>query len=57
MSSSVLYDRLSELRDAGLVAKDDDGAYVLTKIGASLGVALAPLDAWSQTWAQFQSTP
>lgn len=52
MSSSVLYDRLAELRHAGLVAKDAEGAYVLTEIGASLGLALAPLEAWSQNWAK-----
>jgi DNA-binding HxlR family transcriptional regulator len=50
LSSSVLYDRLRELADAELVAKSADGAYVLTDIGASLGDALAPLDAWARDW-------
>src|SRR5262245_38039697 len=51
LSSSVLYDRLRELGEAGLVAKDADGAYELTAVGADLGAALAPLDAWSERWA------
>jgi DNA-binding HxlR family transcriptional regulator len=51
LSSSVLYERLRELTDAGLVAKGDDGAYQLTPIGTGLGDAIAPLDAWSRRWA------
>ena len=52
LSSSVLYERLRELTDAGLVEKDADGAYVLTSTGASLGEALAPLDAWARGWSR-----
>jgi DNA-binding HxlR family transcriptional regulator len=51
MSSSVLYARLAELSDAGLVDKDPRGDYTLTPIGADLGRALAPLDKWSRRWA------
>ena len=51
MSSSVLYERLDELRAAGLVAKDGTGAYTLTALGSDLGSALRPLDQWSQRWA------
>lgn len=51
MSSSVLYERLNELAEAGLIAKDDNGAYILTSLGADLGSALHPLDQWSQRWA------
>ncbi len=54
MSSSVLYERLGELRAAGLVAKDDNGAYTLTAHGSDLGSALRPLDQWSQRWATDQ---
>jgi DNA-binding HxlR family transcriptional regulator len=50
MSSSVLYQRLRELTDAGLIARTDAG-YQLTEIGASLGAALAPLDEWAKRWA------
>lgn len=51
MSSSVLYERLNELAAAGLVAKDDAGAYTLTALGADLGSALHPLDQWAQRWS------
>ena len=51
MSSSVLYQRLTELTDARLLERDAAGDYTLTEIGADLGAAIAPLDAWSQTWA------
>jgi DNA-binding HxlR family transcriptional regulator len=52
MSSSVLYQRLRELTDAGLVERVGDGAYRLTDVGASLGAALAPLDRWAADWAR-----
>jgi DNA-binding HxlR family transcriptional regulator len=51
MSPSVLYDRLAELSSAGLIARDDTGAYALTVQGRSLERALRPLDAWSERWA------
>jgi DNA-binding HxlR family transcriptional regulator len=51
LSSSVLYDRLRELTDAELIARDDRGAYGLTVAGAGLRDALAPLDEWSRQWA------
>ena len=50
LSSSVLYDRLREVTAAGLVDRDGDGAYRLTDLGADLGTALAPLDAWARRW-------
>jgi DNA-binding HxlR family transcriptional regulator len=50
MSSSVLYQRLAELTDAGLVAQDDADRYTLTDIGRRLGAAIEPLDAWSRQW-------
>lgn len=52
MSSSVLYDRLRELSDAGLVNRDEGGDYELSPLGERLGFALAPLDAWARDWAQ-----
>lgn len=52
MSSSVLYQRLRELEAAGLVDRDGEDRYVLTPIGAALGSAIAPLDAWAQEWAR-----
>ncbi len=51
MSSSVLYDRLRDLRASGLVDRTSDDEYVLSTLGASLGSALKPLDAWAESWA------
>jgi DNA-binding HxlR family transcriptional regulator len=51
MSSSVLYERLEELTDAGLLARDEAGAYLLTDIGAALGPALESLDSWARRWS------
>lgn len=52
MSSSVLRDRLSELSEARLVCKSDDGRNQLTQRGSELGTAVAPLDAWARRWAR-----
>lgn len=52
MSPSVLYQRLRELIEAGLVAKDAADRYALTPLGADLGDAIAPLDRWSRRWAE-----
>ncbi len=50
MSTSVLYTRLAELAESGLVHQDESGAYELTRHGASLNAALQPLDAWARRW-------
>ncbi|WP_433298284.1 winged helix-turn-helix transcriptional regulator [Actinoplanes sp. CA-030573] len=50
LSSSVLYERLGELTSTGLATATDTG-YQLTPLGAQLGRALAPLDAWANEWA------
>jgi DNA-binding HxlR family transcriptional regulator len=52
MSSSVLSERLSALRDAGIASVDEDGVYRLTPVGARLNDALAPLFRWSHEWAE-----
>ena len=52
MSSSVLYERLGELCEAGLVGRDAEGAYSLTELGAGLGTALGPLSDWADRWAR-----
>jgi DNA-binding HxlR family transcriptional regulator len=51
MSSSVLYQRLRELTEAGLVEQADDGTFALTTLGADLSTALEPLDAWARRWS------
>ncbi len=52
MSPSVLYERLAELAEAGLVRQGEDQRYALTGIGQALGAALEPLDQWSRRWAR-----
>lgn len=52
MSSSVLRDRLGELREAGVVDVDAEGAYALTRHGRELLDALAPLNQWAGKWAR-----
>ena len=51
MSTSVLNQRLTELREAGLITTNA-GGYHLTKRGAELQEALAPLDSWAKRWAR-----
>lgn len=52
MSSSVLYDRLRELNNAGLVIQTTNETYALTATGTSLGKALRPLDEWAVAWIE-----
>jgi DNA-binding HxlR family transcriptional regulator len=52
ISSSVLNDRVRELRDAGIVTARADGGYGLTDEGAKLLEALAPLGLWAKRWAR-----
>jgi DNA-binding HxlR family transcriptional regulator len=50
ISSSVLNDRLRELREAGIVDEERAGGYRLSPEGHELLDALAPLDAWAKRW-------
>lgn len=52
ISSSVLNDRLRELRDAGIVDGGGAGGYRLSREGHELLEALAPMDAWARRWAR-----
>ncbi|MGZ4272781.1 MAG: winged helix-turn-helix transcriptional regulator [Solirubrobacteraceae bacterium] len=52
VSSSVLNDRLRELRGAGIVLAERGRGYALTPEGARLLEDLAPLDEWATRWAQ-----
>ena len=49
VSSSVLTDRLGELREAGIVERADDG-YQLSARGAELGKTLLQLARWAADW-------
>jgi DNA-binding HxlR family transcriptional regulator len=51
MSSSVLYQRLGELTETGLVRQDEPDRYLLTDHGEALGAAIQPIDEWAQGWA------
>ena len=50
MSSSVLSQRLVELRAAGIVRRGENG-HELTGEGARLLRALGPLQGWADRWA------
>ncbi len=52
MSSSVLYERLDELKGAGLITRDEAGDYLLTDLGAALGPALESLGSWARLWSE-----
>ena len=51
MSSSVLNQRLRELRTAGIVELGE-GGYQLTAEGRGLRDAFGPLDAWAKRWGR-----
>jgi DNA-binding HxlR family transcriptional regulator len=52
MSSSVLNQRLRELRDADVVSARGSGGYQLTDEGRTLLEALTPLHAWAERWRE-----
>jgi len=52
VSPTVLNQRLAELRESGLIAHEPGSGYALTRLGESLGEALAPLNAWAARWAR-----
>jgi DNA-binding HxlR family transcriptional regulator len=51
MSPSVLYERLTELTEAGLVSQLKDQRYDLSALGQALIDAIEPLSQWSERWA------
>ncbi len=52
ISSSVLNERVRELREAGIVAERGGRGYHLTAEGHGLLHALQPMEAWSRHWAE-----
>ncbi|HYZ80409.1 MAG TPA: helix-turn-helix domain-containing protein [Solirubrobacteraceae bacterium] len=52
ISSSVLNDRLRELREAGIVDGERSGGYRLSREGHELLDALEPMDAWAKRWGR-----
>lgn len=51
VSPTVLNERLTDLRDLGLVEHGDSG-YSLTADGRELAALILPLDAWARRWAR-----
>jgi len=51
MSSSVLNQRLHELRQAGVVTLQGGGGYRLSAEGRELLQALSPLQDWANRWS------
>jgi DNA-binding HxlR family transcriptional regulator len=52
ISSSVLNERLRELREAGILTTGEKNGYELTAEGRSLLAAIAPLDEWAAGWSR-----
>ncbi len=52
MSSSVLNQRLHELRAAGVVTAEAGDGYELSDDGFALLDALSPLHAWAEEWGR-----
>jgi DNA-binding HxlR family transcriptional regulator len=50
MSSSVLSQRLRELREAGVVVLAEGEGYALSDEGRALLEALLPLHSWAERW-------
>jgi DNA-binding HxlR family transcriptional regulator len=57
MSTSVLSQRLGELREAQLVEKDQAGSYRLTEPGSRLLARLDGMDQWTQEWTRRLGRP
>lgn len=51
LSPDTLSCRLSELQSAGIIARDPQGAWVLTELGVALRPSLMALNDWSKQWA------
>ena len=51
-SPTVVQQRLSELREAGLVAMADGGGYALTELGQELFELFMPLHRFAEDWAK-----
>ncbi len=51
-SPTVVQQRLSELREAGLVAMGDGGGYALTELGKELFELFMPLHRFAEAWAK-----
>jgi DNA-binding HxlR family transcriptional regulator len=57
MSSSVLAQRLEDLRAAGIAEHAAAAGYELTEEGRQLLEIYPALEAWAQRWAERESAP
>ena len=51
-SPTIVNTRLAELREARLVALDEDAGYRLTPLGEELLRLMLPLHQWAEKWAK-----
>ncbi|MBC7871407.1 MAG: helix-turn-helix transcriptional regulator [Chitinophagaceae bacterium] len=52
MSTSVLSQRLNELKDADIIMQSAAGNYSLSEEGRNLLEALSPLNDWANRWSE-----
>jgi DNA-binding HxlR family transcriptional regulator len=52
MSTSVLSQRLTELKEAGIIIQNNGSDYTLSEDGSDLLRALLPLNDWATRWAE-----
>ncbi len=52
ISPTVLNSRLSELREAGIIAPNQGEGYAITEEGVALGEIMEHLNAWAKCWAE-----
>jgi DNA-binding HxlR family transcriptional regulator len=52
ISSSVLNERIGELREAGILAAEDGEGYRLSEDGLDLVSAVSPLNEWAERWGR-----
>ena len=55
VSPTVLQERTTELREAGLVTLEEPPGYALTPLGRELFHRFAPIVEWSERWARSTS--
>jgi DNA-binding HxlR family transcriptional regulator len=52
ISPTVLNSRLSELREAGIIALREGEGYIITEEGLALGKIITQLNEWAKGWAE-----
>ena len=52
IAPSVLNTRLRELRETGLVERNDGDGYALTPLAVELAGLMPPVEVWAKRWAR-----